>query len=275
VTSGVPQGSVVGPVLFLLFINDIANDLNSSARLFADNCLVYREVETPEDAQMLQADLEKLLAWSRSWQMAFNIEKCFIMRVTLKRKHVIDHQYKMEGKILKLVDSQPYLGVHLNSKLTWDNHLTHITSKAKRTLGFVRRNLRSCHPDIKERAYVTLVRPILEYCSVIWDPHQQTKNNQVESVQRSAARFVAGKPYRKDNPTSVTNMLRDLGWETLQQRRRKAKVTFLYKMVNKQVEISPRYHPEPKPHKGTRRANAQQFLQLHTNSQVYQHSFIP
>jgi len=275
VTSGVPQGSVVGPVLFLLFINDIANDLDCRVRLFADDCLVYREIKAPEDALKLQADLNRLIEWSSTWQMAFNVSKCFIMRVTLNRRNIVSHQCTMAGADLQMVDSQPYLGVHIHSKLSWDIHINHVTAKAKRALGFVRRNLRHCHPDTKKRAYIALVRPLVEYCSVVWDPHHQNKINKIENIQRAAARFVVGKPYRRNDDTSVTQILRELGWDTLQTRRRKAKVTFLYKMVNNLVAVPEEYHPQPKPSSGTRRANSQQFLQVHASNQVYQNSFLP
>jgi hypothetical protein len=196
VTSGVPQGSVVGPILFLIFINDIASTLNCSTRLFADDCLIYKEITTPDDTKTLQADLDKLVEWSQQWQMYFNVDKCYIMRVTLARKNKILNKYTMSGKFLCEAKDQPYLGVHLNDKLSWDTHVANITGKAKRALGFLNRNLSGCHKNTNERAYISLVRPLVDYCCVVWDPHQEKLKKQVESVQRAGARFVMGTPHR-------------------------------------------------------------------------------
>ena len=123
VLSGVPQGTVLGPLLFLLFINDIADDINSTIRLFADDCLLYREILTPEDSIMMQRDLDTLHQWSERWQMAFNTDKCFIMRVTLARKNIIQHQYTMNGSVLTMTNDITYLGVVLNHKLQWDSQV--------------------------------------------------------------------------------------------------------------------------------------------------------
>ena len=79
VTSGVPQGTVLGPTLFLIYINDIADSINSTIRLFADDSVVYRQMNSPDDHRILQEDLEKLVEWSKTWQMEFNVDKCAIM----------------------------------------------------------------------------------------------------------------------------------------------------------------------------------------------------
>ena len=117
VTSGVPQGSVVGPILFLLYINDINENIQSRIRLFADDCIIYRKINSNIDHQLLQTDLIQLEKWSDKWQMEFNISKCVHLPITNKSKPS-SHQYSLFGHPLSKVASHAYLGVKLDSKLS-------------------------------------------------------------------------------------------------------------------------------------------------------------
>ena len=274
VLSGVPQGTVLGPLLFLLFINDIADDINSTIRLFADDCLLYREILTPEDSIMMQRDLDTLHQWSERWQMAFNTDKCFIMRVTLARKNITQHQYTMNGSVLTMTNDITYLGVVLNNKLQWDSQVNKMCAKSQRLLGFLRRNMYGCPAAVKERTYMTLVRPLVEYCSPVWSPHLKKHINKVERVQRVAARFVTRRPYRRSAPDSVTALVTSLGWDTLETRRHKASLTSLYKMVDGHVAIPETYHPAPKPHRQTRLSNTRQFFHRQADVNAYKYAFI-
>ena len=164
VKSGVPQGTVVGPLLFLVYLNDMPNNIKSSIRLFADDCVVYREIKNKDDATTLQNDLKALDAWQHTWQMSFNTDKCFLLRVTHKKKPILK-EYTLGGSILKQTQSHSYLGVEITSDLKWNSHISNITAKANRSLGFIRRNLYSCPSHLKTNAYSSLVRPLLEYSS--------------------------------------------------------------------------------------------------------------
>ena len=169
VESSVPQGTVTGPMDFLVFINDLPHNLTSSVKLFADDCIVFRKIAGPEDAGMLQKDLDALTAWQSKWQMNFNAQKCYVLGVTHSRS---PHNFKYTLNNSELADMQeyPYLGVTITSNLTWNSHVNKVVAKANRTLGFIKRNLYSCSKNVKNMAYKTLVRPTMEYCGSVWDP---------------------------------------------------------------------------------------------------------
>ncbi len=218
VDSGVPQGSVLGPSLFLYYINDISQQIHSNIRLFADDTICYIVINSLGDAQLLQDDLTKLGDWATKWRMKFHPDKCNVLTVSTKRAP-LEHAYQLNGHILAHVKSAKYLGVTIANNLQWNNHIANICTKANQTLGFLRRNINLESVKIKERAYLTLVRPLLEYASVIWDPHTQTNTKKIEMVQRRAARYVTS---RTRNRSSVTDMLNGLKWRSLENRRKDA-----------------------------------------------------
>ena len=270
VTSGVPQGTVLGPTLFLIYINDIAENIKSNIRLFAVDCVVYRQIDSTQDHVILQEDLNNLFDWSNTWQMKFNVDKCVIMNIgNLKIK--AKHEYRMNNQILETVKHHPYLGVELTDNMKYNNHINTITSKASRVLGFVKPNLKHCPGTVKERAYQTLVRPKLEDSSPIWNPQQKTQIKQLEQVQRNAARFVLNKPYNYQSPSSVTTMLQQLNWPTLEDRRKAAGQILMFKVINNLVAVPQSYLPLRSP----RYVNSVRFITYHCRLSIYQHSFFP
>ena len=171
VVSGVPQGTVLGPLLFLIYINDLPENINSSVRLFADDCVLYKKITSIRDTVILQKDLETLSSWEHRWQMSFNPDKCYVLRIPSSRSPIIT-SYKLGNSILQETKQHSYLGVDIQNDLKWDTHINRITSSASKTLGFIRRNLGACTMDTKKSAYTALVRPTLEYCSAVWgSPH--------------------------------------------------------------------------------------------------------
>jgi hypothetical protein len=259
---------VLGPTLFLFFINDIASNISSSICLFADDCVVYRAIHSKEDHKILQDDLNKLVEWSNIWQMEFNVDKCAIMNITTKRNKS-EFEYTMKGKQLEIVKHHPYLGVELSDNMKYNMHIDNMTSKASRVLGFLKRNLKHCPKTVKERAYQSLVRPKVEYSSIIWNPQQKTQIKQIEQIQRNAARFVMKKPFNYKNPGSVTTLIQQLNWPTLEQRRYSVDLVYMYKVVHNLVAIPVLYLPNPSIR------NNMKFVTYHCKINAYQHSFFP
>ena len=237
VVSGVPQGTVLGPILFLMFINDLPKNITSGIKLFADDCVLYRPTNSVSDHLALQRNLDQLEKWSSIWQMKFAPSKCFVMSVTLK-KSPSQFSYFLCNVQLDGARHQKYLGVYITCTLCWQLQCDEAKKKAMRVLGILQRNLSSCDRSVKERSYLSLVRPIVEYATVAWSPHTKKGIDCIEAVQRRAARFVNNDYSRH---SSVSSMLTDLNWPSLQSRRRMYDLGMFYKIHRGQVNISVPY----------------------------------
>ena len=270
VLSGVPQGSVLGPCLFLFYINDLPEGLTSTVRLFVDDTIMYLGITGKKDTNTLQKDLDQLAEWEEKWDMQFHPDKCQVIPVTRKRSPLIN-KYTLHGHSLAHVESTKYLGVTISSTLNWSEHISKITAKANKTLGFVRRNLRVSSRRVKETAYTALVRPIVEYASPVWDPHQAYLTHQLEMVQRRAARFVCN---RWHNTSSVSDMLDSLGWRTLQDRRMDAKLIMLYKIRHNLVALPASLYLTPAT-RSLRHSNSASYIIPSARCDYYHHSFFP
>jgi len=234
VSSGVPQGTVLGPVLFLAFINDLPDSVQSEVRLFADDAIIYRTITSQADSELLQKDLRSLETWEADWKMEFNPAKCTSISFTRARNPTV-HSYTLHGVTLEASQSVKYLGVHLASNLGWGEQVQSVVSKANRSLGMVRRNLKVAPPQAKAQAYLTLVRPHLEYNCTVWDPHTKNDSDRIEAVQRRAARFCM-KDYRR--LSSPSEMIIRLGWTELARRREHARLILLYKLCHSLLNIN-------------------------------------
>ena len=234
VTSGVPQGSILGPILFLIFMNDMPQyTKHSQVRLFADDTIVYLTVTAVDDCEKLQEDLKRLEKWEEEWQMEFHPAKCNVLRITRKKSRVM-FRYTLHDHILEEVPSAKYLGITISNDMSWNKHIDQTSSKANRKLGFLRRNIKTRDQALKEKAYNTIVGPTVEYCSTVWDPYYKTQADTIEKVQRRAARWVTG---RFHNTSHVSDMLQHLGWRDLNQRSVDSRLCMLYKIRQGLVDI--------------------------------------
>ena len=196
VVSGVPQGTVMGPLLFLLYINDLPSvlDPSTSCRLFADDCLIYRSIKSLSDQVTLQRDLEALHDWGELWGLKFNVAKCNLMHLDRKTVSPVRF-YTLGGEIISSVTEAKYLEVTLSSKYgtrssQWKPHITEIATKAHQRLGFLRRNLGGCPYCLRELGYISPVRSLVEYSGGIWDTTTKCEADMLEVVQRRGARGI-------------------------------------------------------------------------------------
>ena len=234
VVSGVPQGTVLGPLLFLCHINDLPDRVKSQIRLFADDCLLYREIKTHHDHTILQDDLKSMETWAEDWGMRFNTKKCYILSI----KNKSSHPYTLNQSILERVQSIPYLGVILSDDLKWKNHIDKITNKASQVIGFLKRNLSHSPISCKRNAYLALVRSTVEYGAMIWDPYLQEDINKLERVQRQGVRFITGN-YTSRTTGCVTQMLNEQKLVSLKDRRKNTKLVFMCKIVRGLIPAIP------------------------------------
>ena len=160
VTSGVPQESVLGPMLFLLYINEINNAITSQIKLFADDSVLHRNIHDQNDQVILQNDLDTISSWAEKWFIELNINKCSVLSITLKRNFIF-HDYDILGAMPKQVTNHDYLGVTISSDLNWLRHVTIISNEASRTRGLLKRTLSPCSQNVKSIVYKMLVRPNL------------------------------------------------------------------------------------------------------------------
>jgi len=272
VLSGVPQGTVLGPLLFLTYINDMPEMVKSSeTKLFADDSLLFRTINNQADSVLLQNDLTSLQDWEDKWQMSFNAKKCQVIRITPKNRPPLPTTYKLHGQTLDTVDASKYLGVTISNNLTWDRHIDNTIGKGNKTLGFIRRNLKDCTKPVKSAAYTSMVRPTMEYASSVWDPTNRKKIENLEKVQKRAARFVFNN-YTDRTPGCVTKMVESLKWEKLEERRKYNRLCMLYKIKNGLVDIDSHQYIQAN---DSRTRGKDRLYQERTSSEAFGNSFFP
>lgn len=198
VLSGVPQGSVLGPLLFLIFINDLPSSIaNANCYLFADDTKLIKCIEVSHSQHLLQSDLDQLSMWCTLWNLSLNSNKCAVLRVFLNPSHASDldpsFSYKVQKSSIKYVSSQRDLGVTVTSNLSWSIHYDNMCSSAYYSLYLIRRTISTLAPVCTKRLlYLMLVRSKLSYCSQIWRPNLITDILRLERVQRKATKFILG-----------------------------------------------------------------------------------
>ena len=157
VASGVLQGTVLGLLLFLCYINDLPLHVDSHIRFFADDCLLYRTIMNYTDHLLLQKNLDALTLWTKTWGMSSNANKCYILPINESPTTLQPFFYQLNNTILKYVQSYPYLGVTIQHDLKYGEHVPKIVNKASKVLGLCQRNLKHCPQSLKELAYSSLI----------------------------------------------------------------------------------------------------------------------
>ena len=253
-----------------MYINDITRSILSPLRLFANDCLFYRVIDSQNDASILQQDLDRLSEWVHIWQLRFNVSKCFVIRCTRSQSPII-HNYELNNHTLTITDRHTYLRVLLDKHLSWSPHVSKISGKASRTLNFLKRNLSNCSTQVKAAGYLAMVRPQLEYASVVWDPIYNSDVHKLENIQRRAARWVL-KDYSRSS--SVTSMLQHLSWPELKTRRKISRLQTFYKVLHNQIPLSipSNYLPMTRE---TRQYHQYHFILPTTSTTAYQKVFSP
>lgn len=223
VFSGVPQGSVLGPILFLIYINDLDCNLTAKVNKFADDTKLGNTVDNPEEIEMLQFDLDKLFSWAQDWQMQFNIDKCAVIHLGHNNSF---NEYKMGNNTLKSVTNERDLGVIIDSTLKFSEHCNKIVKEANSSLGLIKRTIKSRNKDVIFRLYKSLVRPKLDYCAQVYHPYLKRDIVNIEKVQHRATKLI-----NECRNLNYEKRLESLEIISLEERRVRGDLIEVYKIV--------------------------------------------
>ena len=219
--AGIPQGSILGPLLFLIFINDIVKNIGASIRLFADDTSLYIVVETPNTAAMiLYGDLHNISVWADFWLVNFNAAKTLSMVISRKVNKPIHPPLFMNNTQINETQTHKHLGITFSSSCLWPDHIGTICEKAWIRLNLMRALKFRVSRNFLERMYVSFIRPLLEYCDSVWDNSSSEMKKKLDAIHIEAARTITG----ATKLCSIDKILADLGWESLQSRRDKHKL---------------------------------------------------
>ena len=270
VLAGVPQGSILGPLLFLIFIIDIVQNLGCSIQLFADDTSLYIIVESPNGAaHSLNIDLNTIGTWAEAWLVAFNTGKALSMIFSRKANPPQHPPLLMNNIVLTETDTHKHLGLTLSNTCTWSNHIQTITTKVWTILNLLRALKFRVSRKSLEQMYISFVRPLLEYCDSVWDNASVDSKKQLDAVHVEAARIITG----ATKLCSIEKLLSDLGWESLQNR---PNIIF-YKIINGLtsnylLDLVPPIIQETTNYN---LRNANDIQTLHARTNLYYNSFFP
>ncbi len=231
VTSGVPQGSVLGPLLFLVYINDMPDVVQQLVKLFADDTKLLTRIENDTDFQLVQRDIDALVGWADKWHMSFNRSKCKVLRISKKSSptdlhlpFTMTNLHQNEIHHLEESRSERDLGVQITHNLKWDEQVRIATAKANKALGTLTRTFKCWDLRMVKQLFSIYVRPHLEYAASVWNPYNQRHINKIERVQFRATRLVSSL-----KKLDYNQRLTELGLTTLEERRTRGDAIQLFK----------------------------------------------
>ena len=233
VISGVPQGSVLGPLLFLIYVNDLPEWIKTNIRMFADDTKIWTRIAADTDAESLQRDLNSLGSWSEKWLLRFNPDKCKVMHIRHAHKTSYTIRQDSVDWHIQEVSEEKDLGVIISADLKVSKQCNEAALKSSRILGMVNRQFK--HLDKKGFLiiYKGYIRPHLEYAIQAWSPYLKGDIDKLEKVQRRATRLVSG--YKR---LPYDERLRRLGLTTLTQRRLRGDLIEAYKIITGKENIN-------------------------------------
>jgi hypothetical protein len=229
VISGVPQGSVLGLLFFVLFINDMPELVEHFCKLFADDSKLIAIIRNSFDQKVLQSDLDKLVEWSVKWKLSFNEDKCKIMNIgcsPLGKTFLSMRTCTGEVKTLTESSVERDLGIMINHKLNWKDQVDHAVQKAQNALGLLKRTFKHWDAEMFVKLFTVYVRPHLEYCNVVWSPYRKREIFRLEQVQRRATKLVPQIKFM-----NYESRLANLGLPTLEWRRQRGDLIQQFKFV--------------------------------------------
>lgn len=233
VVSGVPQGSVLGPLLFIIYIDGVESVTLSDGTvvMFADDMVLYRPIHTRDDYRLLLRDIEAVARWIQNLNLQFNISKCKYMVISRRNSSIEPPAIVLNGLPLERVSSFKYLGVHVSADLSWSLHVGKICTKGRRLVGLLYRRFHAADITTCKQLYVSFIRPHLEYACQVWDPHLKKDIEALESVQKFAVRACT-----RQWAAPYSSLLTLTGLPTLEERRKCMKLCTLYKIIHQVMD---------------------------------------
>ena len=228
VTSGVPQGSVLAPILFLVYINDMPEGVKSYMNLFADDAKLLRHIKDEEDCKILQEDLNKIWRWSRKWQMEFNVEKSQVMEMGGGGRRPVWTYTVEEGMELRKVQREKDLGVIIQSNIQSDSHIDRIFGETYNVIKNVGLAFHYMDKEMMKKLLVTVIRPRLEYAQVVWSPYKKKHIKKLERLQRMATKMVP-----EIRELTYEERLRAMDLPTMEKRRERGDLIQIFKLLNR------------------------------------------